>query len=49
MKSWTPPAFSLLPQVDATGVLVELFTSLSRELAAVYAELEELKRRVETK
>lgn len=49
MKSWTPPAFSLLPQVDSTGVLVELFTSLSRELASVYAELEELKRRVETK
>jgi hypothetical protein len=49
MQSWNPPALSLLPQVDGSGVLVDLFTSLARELAAVYAELEELKRRVETK
>lgn len=46
MRAWNPPALSLLTQVDGTGVLVELFASLSRELAEVYAELEELRKKV---
>ena len=47
--SWTPPVVSLLTKIDSSGALVQVFTSLSRELQRLQEEINDLKRKVETK
>lgn len=47
--SWTPPVVSLLTTVDTSGALVQAFTSLSRELERMQKEIDDLKRKVQTK
>lgn len=49
MRDWNPPALSLLNVVDGTGTLYQLFSSLSRELAQIYKQLEELEKKVNGK
>lgn len=47
--SWTPPFTTLLSKLDTTGILVQAFTSLSRELERLQKEIDDLRRKVETK
>lgn len=47
--AWNPPVLSLLTGVDSSGVLVQAFTSLARELDRLQRELDDLKKKVEVK
>lgn len=47
--SWNPPFVSLLTKLDTSGVLVQAFTSLSRELDRLQREIDDLKQKVQDK
>lgn len=47
--SWNPPVLSLLTKIDNSGALVQAFTSLARELERMQRELDDLKRKVDSK
>jgi len=44
--AWNPPFMSLLSGIDTSGVLVQAFTSLSRELERLQKEVDDLKKKV---
>jgi len=47
--AWNPPFLSLLTGLDNSGVLVQAFNSLSRELDRLQREIDDLKKKVQEK
>lgn len=47
--AWNPPSLSVLTKIDASGALVQLVISLSRELERIQEEITVLKKQVGSK
>jgi hypothetical protein len=47
--AWNPPFLSVLTKVDTSGILVQAFNSLSRELDRLQREIDDLKKKVQEK